>query len=172
MESTSEVDKTIAKRSISAGDVPFGKMTAAERAAERKMLQKELDLEERKMELDGKLGREVVKMADNLKVREELWDESSQMVDEMIMLLHEHHNPVDGKNEETIVEPDDPEKPLRERLGWARKMMALKGKKREMEERKTDFEETMKKDWERLRDVLDEYSQLFDDLMDYSSVMS
>ena len=118
MESTSEVDKTIAKRSISAGDVPFGKMTAAERAAERKMLQKELDLEERKMEVDGKLGREVVKMADNLKVRQELWDESSQMVDEMIMLLHEHHNPVDGKNEETIVEPDDPEKPLRERLGW------------------------------------------------------
>ena len=172
MELTSEVDETIANRSISAGDVSVGKLNAAERAAERKRLMKELDLEQRKMEVDWKLGREVDKMADNLKVREELWDESSQMVDEMIMLLHEHHNPVDGKNEETIVEPDDPEKPLRERLGWARKIMVLKGKKREMEERKTEFEETMKKDWERLRDVLDEYSQLFDDLMDYSSVMS
>ena len=169
MESTSEVDKTIAKRSISVGDVPFDKMTAAERAAERKMLQKELDLEERKMEVDGKLGREVVKMADNLKVRQELWDESSQMVDEMIMLLHEHHNPglVDSKNEETIAEADDPEKTLTKRFWWARKMMELKEKKREMEERKTEFEETMRKDCERMRDVLDEYSQLFDDLFDY-----
>ena len=45
--------------------------------------------------------------------------------------------------------------------------MALKGKKREMEERKTEFEETMRKDCERMKDVLDEYSQLFDDLFDY-----
>ena len=167
MESTSEVDKTIAKRSISAGDVPFGKMTAAERAAERKRLLKDLKLEERKMEVDGKLGREVDKMADNLKVGDELLEESIEMLDEMITLLHEHHNPVDSMNEETIVDADDPEKTLRDRLWWARKMMELKGKKREMEERKTEFEETVRKDWERMRDVLDEYSQLFDDLFDF-----
>ena len=159
----SEVDETMANRSISAGDVPVGKLNAAE----RKRLLKELELEQKKMEVDGKLGREVDKMADNLKVRQELWEKSSEMIDEMIMLLHEHHKHVDSMNEETIVEADDPEKTLKKRLWWARKMMELKGKKREMEERKTEFEETMRKDWERLRDVLDEYSQLFDDLMDF-----
>ena len=55
MELTSEVDETIANRSISAGDVSVGRLNAAERAAERKRLLKELDLEQRKMEVDGKL---------------------------------------------------------------------------------------------------------------------
>ena len=173
----SEKDETMANRSISAGDVPAGKLNAAERAAERKSLMGQLELAANKMEVDVKVGREVDKMAANLKGRQELWDTSSEMIDEMIMLLHEHH--MDSMNEETSDEAEDPEKTqkkgggevneqeLKKRLWWASKMMELKEKKREMEERKTEFEETMRNDWNRMRDLLDEYSQLFEDLMDF-----
>ena len=173
----SEVDETMPNQNISAGDVPVGKLDAAS----RKRLLRELELEGNKMEVDGKLGREVDKMAANLKVRQEISVKSSEMINEMIMLLHEHHNDVlvDSINEETSDVAEDPEKTqkkggvevneeeLRKRLWWARKIMELKEKKREMDDMKTEFEETMRNDLNRMRDVLDEYSQLFDSLMDF-----
>ena len=159
-------------QNISAGDVPVGKLDAAS----RKRLLRELELEGNKMEVDGKLAREVDKMAANLKVRQEISVKSSEMINEMIVLLDVL---VDRINEETSDVAEDPEKTqkkggvevneeeLRKRLWWARKMMELKEKKREMDEMKTEFEETMRNDLNRMRDVLDEYSQLFDSLMDF-----
>ena len=159
-------------QNISAGDVPVGKLDAAS----RKRLLRELELEGNKMEVDGKLAREVDKMAANLKVRQEISDKSGEMINEMIVLLDVL---VDRSNEETSDVDEDPEKTqkkggvevneeeLRKRLWWARKIMELKEKKREMDEMKTEFEETMRNDLNRMRDVLDEYSQLFDSLMDF-----
>ena len=168
----SEVDETMPNQNISAGDVPVGKLDAAS----RKRLLKELELEGNKMEVDGKLAREVDKMAANLKVRQEISDKSGEMINEMIVLLDVL---VDRSNEETSDVDEDPEKTqkkggvevneeeLRKRLWWARKIMELKEKKREMDDMKTEFEETMRNDLNRMRDVLDEYSQLFDSLMDF-----
>ena len=159
-------------QNISAGDVPVGKLDAAS----RKRLLRELELEGNKMEVDGKLAREVDKMAANLKVRQEISDKSGEMINEMIVLLDVL---VDRSNEETSDVDEDPEKTqkkggvevneeeLRKRLWWARKIMELKEKKREMDDMKTEFEETMRNDLNRMRDVLDEYSQLFDSLMDF-----
>ena len=168
----SEVDETMPNQNISAGDVPVGKLDAAS----RKRLLRELELEQKKMEVDGKLAREVDKMAANLKVRQEISDKSGEMINEMIVLLDVL---VDRSNEETSDVDEDPEKTqkkggvevneeeLRKRLWWARKIMELKEKKREMDDMKTEFEETMRNDLNRMRDVLDEYSQLFDSLMDF-----
>ena len=168
----SEVDETMPNQNISAGDVPVGKLDAAS----RKRLLRELELEGNKMEVDGKLAREVDKMAANLKVRQEISDKSGEMINEMIVLLDVL---VDRSNEETSDVDEDPEKTqkkggvevneeeLRKRLWWARKIMELKEKKREMDDMKTEFEETMRNDLNRMRDVLDEYSQLFDSLMDF-----
>ena len=168
----SEVDETMPNKNISAGDVPVGKLDAAS----RKRLLRELELEGNKMEVDGKLAREVDKMAANLKVRQEISDKSGEMINEMIVLLDVL---VDRSNEETSDVDEDPEKTqkkggvevneeeLRKRLWWARKIMELKEKKREMDDMKTEFEETMRNDLNRMRDVLDEYSQLFDSLMDF-----